>query len=232
MESLRLPEHMQDDEIDIVYIFGAEPDEDENDDVDNDEEDSNSDSDDPDSPSDDDEDNEEPEEEETIESLKSKLEAAEEARRKAHRRMQRADRAKALANKRIAELENGDSAKELTAARQRITELEEQIANASGVDKTSLIREEFRDLTAGHWHNVKLAFSQLNLDDIEVDDDGNVNTEDLKDAISDLKKSHAYLLVSEQKTPSQRSGQHSGRRKQKSTKEDLVRKYPILAQRG
>lgn len=248
MKSPRLSIVTLDDGTIIHDVIGMDPededdtDEDESDEDENDDESGSDEEDEDDSDGDDDED--------SVEDLRSQLADAETARRKAHRRMQRADRAKALAEKQVKELKKSDDKKALAQRDARIEELETQLAAAGGNDKTSTVREEFRDLTGFKWHNPRIAFSLLELDEVDVDEKGNVDSESLTDAVNDLAKSHPYLLVDDskgsgkgedddddeddagdQRKPS--SGFHSNgrRRKKKIDRKSMSSKYPVLGTR-
>lgn len=185
--------------------------------------------------------------EETVESLKSQLAEMTEKYERTFRRMQRADRAKTLANKKLKDLEESkDGAAELAAANAKIADLEQKLAQAGGQDKTSIVHEEFRDSTEFSWHNPKLAFSLLNLDEVDVDDKGKVDKASLKDAMKDLAKDHPYLVKAKDDTgrgdedededegeKPKASGQNFGgkRRKSKIDRVALSRKYPVLSTR-
>jgi hypothetical protein len=106
------------------------------------------------------------------------------------------------------------------------------------------LRSEFNDLTSGSdavakFKNPKTAFRLLDLDDVEVDDDGSI--EGLEDAIKALAKSDPYLLdtgkddedddedeVSARRK--RRSGQPTGGKSSKANpnRDKLVSKYPAL----
>uniref|UniRef100_A0AAU6R614 Scaffolding protein n=1 Tax=Micrococcus phage Kurnik TaxID=3092208 RepID=A0AAU6R614_9CAUD len=142
---------------------------------------------------DEDESDEDEDEEDDVDALKEKLATAERERERAHRRMRRADRAKSKADNELKALKEG-GAKELAAAQDKVKDLEAKLAKMTGTDTQTAIREEFRDFTDVQWHNPKVAFALLDLDEIDVDDEGNVDAASLKDAIETLASKHAYLV--------------------------------------
>lgn len=103
------------------------------------------------------------------------------------------------------------------------------------------LRQEFTDLTSGQkpiakFRNPKAAFRLLDLDDVEIDEDGEIDG--LTDAIKALAKSDPYLLDtgkddddddddSDGKPP---VGQPAGRKKGKGNpnRDKLIDKYPAL----
>lgn len=112
---------------------------------------------------------------------------------------------------------------------------------------TQTLRTEFTDLTTGpkalaQFKNPKAAFRLLDLDDVEIDDDGDIIG--LDDAIKALAKSEPYLLVDkakdeddededddEDKPRRRRTGTPAGgskRKKGNPNRDKLVSKYPAL----
>lgn len=230
----------------ITDVIGADPDNDDEDedgvsDDDENEDNSGSDSDDTDEDEDEDDDDED---ELSVDELKEKLAEAQRAKATAEYRMRQADRAKTRAVKKLDQVTKTDnSKKDLLAANTRIEELENKLAENSGADTASLVREEFHELDDYNWHNRKLAFSLLDLEDIEVEN-GKVDAVSLKDAVEELAKSHPYLLVSGSKKESdedtdddeterkpRRSGNQPRKRKKATDREAQIRKYPVLASR-
>lgn len=210
-------------------IVGADSgDENENDDADN------LDDDDLDEDEDDDNDGEEV----TVESLQEKLAAAEEERERVHRRMRRADRAKSKADAELAALREGGQ-RELAEARDEVERLRAEVASLKGEDSVTTIREEFRDSALFEWHNPKLAFSLLDISDVDVEE-GKVDPASLKDAVSKLAKEHPYLVKKsdpngsddegddEDKTPKRRSGTHTQpANKRDKRRSSIAAKYGI-----
>jgi len=189
----------------------------------------------------DEDEDEDDEPEESVETLKEKLAKAEAERERAHRRMRRADRAKSKADNELATLRNGTQ-KDLADANAEIERLKAELAQKSGTDTTSIVREEFRDNTKVKWHNPKLAFELLDLDEVDVDDNGKVDAASLNDAIEKLAKDHPYLVKTdkagdsededeeEDKRPKPRSGsQPSGSRKSARDKrnQEIASRYKI-----
>lgn len=104
-----------------------------------------------------------------------------------------------------------------------------------------LIRIEFTNLVTGpnakvKFRNPKTALRVLDLDDVEITEDGDV--EGLEEAIEALAKSDPYLLETgkkdddeeDGKKPRRRAGQPTGNRRKKGNpnRDRLVAKYPAL----
>lgn len=221
----------------IWDILGADND-DNSDDEDEDDDDTDGDDDedeDDDSDGDDEDDSEDDEdEEETVESLKKKLSDTEEERDRAIRRMKAADKTAIAANKKADQLRDSSQvAKDLAAAQTKITELEDKLAKASGQDKASIVREAFRDLTTHDWHDPKVAFSLLNLDEVDVDDSGKIDESSLKYAVKQLVKNHAYLVREKGNKGTSASGNNPSRRRRNTLdRKTMERKFPVLASRS
>ena len=221
----------------IWDILGADNDDD-SDDEDEDDDDTDGDDDedeDDDSDGDDEDDSDEDEdEEETVESLKKKLADAEEERDRAIRRMKAADKTAIAANKKADQLRDSSQvAKDLSAAQAEITELKDKLAKASGQDKASIVREAFRDLTTHDWHDPKVAFQLLNLDEVDVDDSGKIDESSLKYAVKQLVKNHAYLVREKGNKGTSASGNNPSRRRRNTLdRKTMERKFPVLASRS
>lgn len=221
----------------IWDILGADNDDD-SDDEDEDDDDTDGDDDedeDDDSDGDDEDDSDEDEdEEETVESLKKKLADAEEERDRAIRRMKAADKTAIAANKKADQLRDSSQvAKDLAAAQTEIAELKDKLAKASGQDKASIVREAFRDLTTHDWHDPKVAFQLLNLDEVDVDDSGKIDESSLKYAVKQLVKNHAYLVREKGNKGTSASGNNPSRRRRNTLdRKTMERKFPVLASRS
>lgn len=146
--------------------------------------------------------------------------------------------AKAKAKKDDEESDEDDSETDeaLEAEKAKNKALEERLAKQT-------IRTEFNDLLADPKQKIKFidpkaAFRLLDLDDVEVDEDGDV--EGLEDAIKDLAENSPYLLVKaktkddededdEDERPRRRAGQRtsSSRNTKKANRDALVKKYGI-----
>ena len=222
----------------IWDILGADSDDDSNDDDDDDEDDTegdDEDDEDDDSDGDDEDDSDDDEdEEETVESLKKKLADTEEERDRAIRRMKAADKTAIAANKKADQLRDSSQvAKDLTAAQTEIAELKDKLAKASGQDKASIVREAFRDMNTHDWHDPKVAFQLLNLDEVDVDDSGKIDESSLKYAVKQLVKNHSYLVREKGSKGTSASGKNpSGRRRNTLDRKTMERKFPVLASRS
>lgn len=226
---------------DIIGADVSSEDDSDNDTEDLDGADGNDDSDDD---SDEDDDDDDSEDDDDPAKLKTKLEEAQAERDKYFRRMRRADRAKSKAENELKVLREGGS-KELADARAEVEKLKAQLASMEGTDRTAIIREEFRDYHDVKWHNPRLAFELLDLDEVDVDDKGKVDAASLKDAVTQLAKDHPYLVKKdspsggedndednegqdrERRTPS--GARSSGSRKSRSTvrRKQIADKYGI-----
>ena len=175
-----------------------------------------------------------------VEALQTRISELESQLKKANRRMRAADRAKANAEKERDDARKGVDTEALDKANARITELEQQLAAAQGTDERSIVREAFRDHTAVQWHDPKLAFEQLDLSEIDVED-GKVDADSLAEAIKDLAKSRPYLVKKaaktadededeEDKAPKPRSGAPSSRTRKtagQKRKDQLAKQFNI-----
>lgn len=230
----------------IVYdVLGADSgdeNEEDDDELDDDELDEDEDED------DDDEDASKSKKRKTRAELESELAAAIAKADQADRRMRRADRAKSKTVNELNALKSGGQ-KELADAQARITELEGQLAEKSGTDTVSIIREEFRDSDKYDWQNRKVAFGLLDLSEVDVDDDGHVDEDSLADAIEKLAKDHPYLIKKsaadadddndededdDDEKPARKSGAPVNRRRQSTQQKSqaqLKDKFPILKSR-
>lgn len=231
----------------IVYdVFGADSGDENEDDEDDDElDDDDADDAEDDDDNEDDDDSSKDKKRKTRAELEADLAEAVAAADRATRRMKRADRAKSKTVNELNALKTG-TAKDLADAQAKITELEGQLAAKSGTDTTSLIREEFRDSDLYDWHDRKVAFSLLDLNEVDVDDDGTVDTDSLKDAIEKLAKDKPYLIKTKAKAkdededdeddddkekPGRRSGAPVNGRKRSSQQKSEAQvkdKFPIL----
>lgn len=224
----------------VIYgIIGADSgDEEDDDDEDEDVEDEDD--------SDDDEDDDEAGSsgKKTRKQLEQELADAAEERDRAIRRMKSADKAKAKAERERDALKNGGT-EALTTAQARVTELEAELAARSGTDKSSIVKEYFNDSDQFTWHERKVAFSLLDLDEVDVDEDtGKLDEASLTSAIKKLAKEHPYLVKpavsttddedeEEDTKPKPTSGAPVRGRKpvtKQKTKAQHESKFPILQQ--
>lgn len=156
---------------------------------------------------DDDDEGDDDESEVSVEDLKAELAEARRAAEKAKRRMQNADRAKvaevkkrqaaeaALAKKNgKGDTSDGDDETSASAEKKRIEDLERELADLKKPKPETVIYDEFREMDDVQWHDKKLAFSQLDLSEVDIEDDGTFDVEDLKDAIKKLVAAKPYLV--------------------------------------
>lgn len=121
---------------------------------------------------------------------------------------------------------------ELKQSKEENAKLKAQLAQQT-------LRQEFNDLTSGEkplakFKNPKTAFRLLDLDDVEIDEDGDITG--LDDAIKALAKSDPYLLDTgkkdddEDEDEDQSTGQRAGRKRGKGNpnRDKLLDKYPAL----
>lgn len=229
----------------VLDVFGADSG-DENEDIDDDD----LDDDESDEGDDDDESNDDDSKDKAKKSRKqyeTELAEAEAKADKEHRRMVRADRAKSKAVNELNALKTG-SAKDLADALAKVTVLEAQLAASAGTDPTAIIREAFNDDETYSWNNRKLAYSLLDLDEIDIDDKGKMDAASFKDAVKQVATDHAYLVKvvpanntddgddenDEQVEKPKRSGAPAASRQQSNTSKNrqvLEKKFPQLANR-
>ena len=109
--------------------------------------------------------------------------AAEKARRREETRKRRAAEAE------LDKLRSGDKADDPETIRREATQAATAKAN------TRLLRAEVRAVAAGKLSDPKDALKFLDLDQFEVDEDGDVDTQEITDAIDDLLSSKPYLAA-------------------------------------
>jgi len=131
--------------------------------------------------------------------------------------------------------EDDSESEDLKAEREKNKTLEARLQQQT-------LRTEFNDILSNPKTKVKFidpkaAFRLVDLDDVEVDEDGDV--EGMEDAIKDLAKSHPYLLVKEKddddddddddKPRRRKTGQRTGgtRKKGQPNRDALIKKYGI-----
>jgi hypothetical protein len=130
--------------------------------------------------------------------------------------------------------EDDSDSEALTTLKSENTTLKERLVRQD-------LRSEFNDLTTGEkplavFIDPKSAFRLLDLDDVEIDEDGTIDG--LDDAIKELAKDKPYLLKPKAKAKDdeddeepgrRRTGQPTGSRKKgQPNREKLVSKYPAL----
>lgn len=237
------------------FVMVKREDDDADDDADDDDDDSDDDDDD-----DDDEDDDDADDDKGSKSLSQKLKAKNRAierlnNESAKHRKQAVQRGRRIAEleAEVAQLKKGSKAKgkddeddsneddsEAARLKEENEKLQQRVVQ-------STLRTEFTDLTTGpkalaEFKNPKAAFRLLDLDDVEIDDDGDIIG--LDEAIKALAKSEPYLLVSkddekdddeddddEDKPRRRRTGTPAGgskRKKGNPNREKLVSKYPAL----
>lgn len=238
-------------------IFGAatmmakedDADDDDDDDSDDDDEDDSDDDDDEDDDSDDDDEDDkargkktDPKDERirelSAEAKKRRLRARRDRQRIADLEAETArlkGKGKSKAKKDEDDEDDESESEETATLKQENEALKERLARQT-------IRQEFTDLLSKPKQKIKfkdpkIAFKLLDLDDVEVDEDGDVDG--LEDAIKELAEEAPYLLAGnddkdeddeDEDKPKRRTGQRSGSRNGKSKKPDqaaLIAKYGI-----
>lgn len=148
-----------------------------------------------------------------LDSMKAKLKAA-----KASERAAKAESARLKAEQENA----GKSADEqaISKARQEATEQATSAANKR------IIRSEVKAAAAGKLANPALAVKLIDLEAIEVDDNGNVDEDAIAEAISDLLDENPYLAAQGGGSTKFDSARGKSRPKPKLTKADLDKLTP------
>lgn len=190
--------------------------------------------------SDEDDESEDEDNSESVEELKAKLAAAQLAASRAERRMRNADRAKSKEVQKRQQIENAGKS-ELQLAQEELETLRQELAQKRIDENSIVMREAFRDLDGYEWHDRKLAFSELDLSEVEVDEKGNVDEDALKEAVEALAKNRPFLLKTSAKSNEEEdeerpssSGQKFNGAKQRNSSNDRVvleKRYPQLANR-
>ena len=148
-----------------------------------------------------------------LDAMKSKLKAA-----KASAREAKAESARLKAEKENA----GKSADEqaISKARQEATE------QATAAANKRILRSEVKAAAAGKLANPALAVKLLDLDALEVDEDGNVDEDAIAEAISDLLEENPYLAAQGGGSTKFDSARGKPKPKPKLTKADLEKMTP------
>lgn len=107
------------------------------------------------------------------------------------RKLAAADRRAAAAEKKIQDAEN-QKLDEKTRAEKERDEANKAVETAAAKLRQQSIQIEFLENNKHVWHNPKAALKLVELDDVEVDDDGKVTGLDA--AITKLAKEHPYLV--------------------------------------
>lgn len=121
--------------------------------------------------------------------------------------------------------DEGDSSAEVETLRK-------QVETSTRTNEDLLIRLEFMADDRYSWVNPKAALKLLDLDDVEITEDGEVDG--LEEAIEDLAKEHPYLLSKDEDDededkPKRKIGQKTGTKKKgQPNREALLKKYPAL----
>ena len=231
----------------------------EDDDADDDGDDDDSDDDDDDDDDDEDEDDEDEDDDKSAKSLKAKdrriQELSAESAKHRKRASERGRRITELEAE-VAKLKKAPKAKSKDdkdedaddADDSETTRLKEENEKLAERLVTQTLRTEFTDLTTGpkalaQFANPKKAFRLLDLDDVEIDEDGEIIG--LDEAVKDLAKSDPYLLLKSSKDDEdddededevatrrrrRSTGQPPGSKKRKGNpnRDKLVTKYPAL----
>lgn len=148
-----------------------------------------------------------------LDAMKAKLKAA-----KAAEKATKAENARLQAEKENA----GKSADEqaISKARQEATE------QATAAANKRIIRSEVKAAAAGKLANPALAVKLIDLDSIEVDEDGNVDEDAISEAISELLEENPYLAAQGGASTKFDSARGKSRPKPKLTKADLEKMSP------
>lgn len=150
------------------------------------------------------------------------------------KRMRAADQRAAAAERELQELKDKDKP-ELERAQARVTELEPQVETLTSTVRDLRLRIAFLSDNSYQWHDPEAALQLVDLEDVEIDDDGKVTG--LKNALKKLATEKKYLVKVDKKDdddddePEPSGSQQNGKRKGEkasATREALAKKYPAL----
>lgn len=156
------------------------------------------------------------------------------------RRMQNADRAKAAAEQKVKEYETKNQS-ELQKAQAEAQEAAQRAEQAEKALHDQRIHNKFLASNKHTWHDPETALKLLDLDGVEVDDEGNVKG--LDEAIAALAKGKPFLLKSDagdtgkkdkkdggkQGAPSGVQPPAGGTGNRETDRDRLLKKFPQLA---
>jgi hypothetical protein len=162
--------------------------------------------------------------------------AALESEKDRHVRRRREAEARAEeAERRLQELEGKDKSEEEKATA-RVTELESEVETLTSALKESRLENAFLSDNTYSWHNPRRALALADLSEVEIDSDGTVHG--LKDALSKLAKSDAYLLKTGEdgkddakdlpSTQNPKSKSKKDKKDDDAADQELLDKYPAL----
>lgn len=147
-------------------------------------------------------------------------------------RMKAADQRAAAAERALQEIRDKDKP-ELERAQNKVKELEPQLEAATSTIRDLRLRVAFLSDNTYTWHDPEDALRLVDMDGVEIDDDGKVSG--LKNALKALATNKKHLVKIESKDdddePEPSGSQQNGKRKgeqKNSSREVLVKKYPAL----
>lgn len=157
---------------------------------------------------------------------------------KLRRRMKAADRRASAAEQKVKEFENKDK-DQLEVAAERIKELESALSEKDNVLRKQGLENAFYASNTVTWHNPSLALKELDLEDVQDDETGEIDRAALKRSIEKLAKAQPYLVKSDADSnskdkPKGKSGSNPGGSPQGNNggkdadRAALERKYPAL----
>lgn len=149
-------------------------------------------------------------------------------------RMKAADQRAATAERALQEIKDKDKP-ELERAQNRVKELEPALESAQSAIRDLRLRVAFLSDNTYSWHDPEDALRLVDMDGVEIDDDGKVVG--LKNALKALATTKKHLVKAEKDSDededesepsgSQRNGKRKGEQKV-SSREALAKKYPAL----
>lgn len=123
------------------------------------------------------------------------------------RRMQAADEAKGKAEKRIRELDDAEKS-ELEKAQRDLNEAQRRAEAAEAAAHKALLSMEILKFPGFVWHDPEVVLALVDMDSIEVAEDGKVKG--VKDALSKLAKEKPFLLKGKPEGSGSEDGKKTG----------------------
>lgn len=133
------------------------------------------------------------------------------------RRMQAADRRATAAENEAKSFKDKDKT-ELQKASDRVAELETAVSDKDVVIKKLRLHNAFLSANTYTWHDPELVMSQVQLDAVEVNDDGEPTAQSVKKELDRIAKARPYLVKTASTSPSGEPGPQKSRNADKDEK--------------
>lgn len=143
-------------------------------------------------------------------------------------RMRLADQRAGKAEQELSQLRDKD-VPALEKANRDLAEVNKRVESLTATNRDLAVRIAFLQDNTHTWHNPERAMKLLDMEKVEVNDDGSVRG--MKDAITALAKSDAYLIKTEtvkQDPPGTSAGNNGGSGGNQPDSAKLARRLPVL----